>query len=345
MSEMLALGGFFPLELPRQVSDAAKTGGLLEAWTNGLPFAAFSNARSALSALIIRIKPTHVWLPSFVCTAVAEAVPKSVQRFYRIDGALTADIADLAQAAAGDVVLGVNYFGFVPDRLFLRFVKSRPEIVFVEDCAHCAVPGTAWGDWRLFSPRKVVGVADGGILVGTKQSAEPPQPTCRPNNANSLWRAPLLRFEDPLQEDSAKWHSANQAKETDVNVTNAGSTRLTLALLRLYDPQDIALRRRENFAVLKSVIGEHLFPLRMANDSVPFTFPVQLEPAKRDEVLRNLHAKGIFSAVHWKSLPIPRSDYPQAHLLSRSLISLPCDQRYEPAQMEFVAEVFRQSIR
>lgn len=344
MSAWLPIGGFFPLALPGCASCAGSSGGLLQAWTGGLPFAAFGNARSALSALITRVKPAHVWLPSFVCTAVAESVPHSLQRFYAVDGALAIDTDMLAQAKAGDVVLGVNYFGISPNKVFLRFVAARPDLVFVEDCAHCAVPGPAWGHWRLFSPRKVVGVADGGILVSMHPDAIPPQPAAEPDDASELWRAPLLRFEDPRQEGSAQWHPANQSKEAAMRVSNAGATRMSLALLGLHDPQEIACRRRDNFAVLQAAIGEHLLPLRMTADSVPFAFPVRLVPQRRDTVLRRLHASGIFAAVHWDTLPVAQTDFQQAHLLSRSLISLPCDQRYEATHMEYMAEIFRQAL-
>ncbi len=342
MNSLLPIGGFFPLDLRNCVSDS---GGLLRLWTGELPFSAFANARSALAALVAQLKPRRVWLPSFICNAVVEGVPHGLQCFYAISDALTADTGALAKATAGDMVLGVNYFGFGPDEDFLSFVAARPDLVFVEDCAHCVVSGTAWGDWRLFSPRKVVGVADGGILVGMRPNAVLPKPFVEANDPEWIWRAPLLRYEDSLQKRSAQWHPANQEKEANMKVSNSCATRLSLALLCLLDPQEIARCRRENFALLQATIGEYLLPLRETDHSVPFAFPVQLAPEQRDTVIRNLHANGIFAAVHWDRLPVKPHDFQQAHHLSQSLISLPCDQRYEAAHMDYITTIFRQVLK
>lgn len=342
MNARAPIGGFFPLALPHGTSPA---GGVLQAWTGGRPFTAFVNARSALHALIRQLDPPCVWLPSFICDAVAEGVPRTRQRFYAISETLSADTQALAAATAGDMVLGVNYFGFGPDEAFLRFVATRPDLVFVEDCAQCAMPGPAWGDWRLFSPRKVVGVADGGILLGTRPGATLPQPGTAPDDPAAIWRASLLRYEDPHQEGVTPWHPENQAKEARMRVESAGATRLSLALLGALDPQDMVRRRRENFAALQTAIGAYRLPLRERADSAPFAFPVQLAPQERDTVLRGLHAKGIYAAIHWRDLPVDPRTFKQAHALSHRLISLPCDQRYDATHMDYIATTFRQILR
>lgn len=344
MSTPLPIGGFFPLELPGPNVLSSPAAGLLHTWTQGRPFAAYGNARSALAALIAQHKPAQVWLPAFLCTVLTDAVAPALQRFYAIDGDLRADLDALAQAAPGDLVLGVNYFGCGPDAAFLRWVATRPDLVLVEDCAQDVVPGAAWGQWRLFSPRKVVGVADGGILVGLRPAADPPQPASPAADAALLWRAPLLRFEDPQQQGSVSWHAANQAREAAMRVSDHGATRLSLALLARYDAHDIALRRRANFAVLQAALGTHQLPLRAHAHSVPFAFPVRVAADHRDAVLRQLHAQGVYAAVHWSTLPVAAADFPQAHQLAQTLISLPCDQRYEAAHMHTLAAIFLQAL-
>ncbi|WP_019646420.1 DegT/DnrJ/EryC1/StrS family aminotransferase [Novispirillum itersonii] len=339
MSKAVAIGGFLPLELP------LGTGGLLKAWTAGCPFAAFRNARSALAALISQLSPPRVWLPAFICVAVTEGVPFSLRHYYRLNANLSPDVEDLKQAQPGDMILGVNYFGYQPDQAFLNFVTGRPDITFVEDCAHCVLPDEeAWGDWRLFSPRKVIGVADGGILVAKHSKCPPPQPTDNPRDADALWRAPLLRYEDEMQENSSIWHPDNQAKETAMTVDRTKMTRLTMAALALLEPESIAKKRRRNFAILKENIGEFLLPQSRSTKETPFCFPIRLPPDQRDRVLRHLHADKIFAAVHWTSLPVASAEFPEAHLLSQSLISLPCDQRYDADQMRSVATSLRQAL-
>ena len=47
--------------------------------------------------------------------------------------------------------------------MFCVLVVVCFDIFWIEDCAQALVPDVPWGDWQIFSPRKLFGVADGGV--------------------------------------------------------------------------------------------------------------------------------------------------------------------------------------
>ncbi|HET9051006.1 MAG TPA: hypothetical protein VFO60_04840, partial [Candidatus Dormibacteraeota bacterium] len=62
----------------------------------------------------------------------------------------------------------------------------------------------------------------------------------------------------------------------------------------------------------------------------------------RDELRRGLAREGIFAPIHWE-LPgaVTVREHPREHAIAASIVSLPCDQRYDAADMERVAASVR----
>ena len=66
------VGGFFELHAPDGGADGGPS--VLEAWTEGRPYAAFANARSAFAALAAVWPAAKIWLPAFVCVDVMDGL-------------------------------------------------------------------------------------------------------------------------------------------------------------------------------------------------------------------------------------------------------------------------------
>lgn len=331
------LGGFFGLDLPES------RGGLVRHWgaQHGL---GWFNATSALAALIRTLDPPAVWFPAFLCPELAEAAPEARRRFYPLDKALAPDMSALGDLAQGDLVLGVNYFGRDPGAAWRAFTTARPQVHFVEDCAQTIDTGAApWGGWRLFSPRKIAGIPDGGLLVPDGAARPmPPRPDPAPfADVQDGLAAKLARMERPAE--NALWHPMNQAHEAAHAITDHAISGLSMRLLGLIDEEAMAARRRENFRVLAGRLGDWAVIEGGDPSFVPFGFPVSVPASDRDAICQAMYAQGIFPAVHWRELPAPRSfarDWERA----ATYITLPCDQRYRPDDMLRLAEVFAAAV-
>src|SRR6266852_5720649 len=162
---MRYIGGFFGIELP-----PAGTPGLASFWSMPInPALTYVNGRSALAALLASVSPSKLWLPAYICRSVVQAAEATDTTFdfFPVNEMLQPDTAFLDSVArAGEIVLAVDYFGRSPEPEFLDFVERRRDLQFVEDACHAFDTGTAqWGHWCLRSPRKLVGVPDGGFLI------------------------------------------------------------------------------------------------------------------------------------------------------------------------------------
>lgn len=305
-------------------------------WTaDGPDVSAFSTARAALAALLTARCVKRLWLPAYCCDSLAEAArARGVElAWYAVDARLQASTADLeAGLVSGDAVVAIAYFGRAPDDCLRALASRRQDALWIEDRAQAldtTVPSL--GAITLYSPRKLLGVADGGLLVG----ADLPVADPRPIDQAELWRPNDLRRADPEGLAPDAWFSRFQAREAAFDASSAPSSARTLTALQGFDPTlEIRVRRR-NWGVLAQRLGDLMLWDDPAPAFAPLAFPVVIDDASA--LGAYLAERGIWAARHWTQLPSPAS-YRAAHDLSAHCLSLPLDGRYDRADMERVAD-------
>lgn len=325
------IGGFLPLAID-ELPAAADTP--WERWTrDARSVLSFHNARSALVWLLRRKSIGRIWLPAYLCPEIASAVRGAGidLAFYGVGDRLAPDAAGLdARLRRGEAALGVDYFGAPPRQDFLALVAARSDVLWIEDRAQALDPGTSWGDWLLYSPRKLLGVADGGLLVSHRETLSAPE---QPAAEELAFMMPALeRFEDAAEARHRAWYKRYRAAEDAICVSLQSMSRLTQALLRRLDFPAIAAARRRNAAQLSRAFAAIARPpLGLSSGAVPFGVPVGTGDAA--SVSARLAERGLFCARHWPALACSAEEFPDEHRLARSLLTLPCDQRYGEAEM------------
>lgn len=343
------LGGFFELEeAPRST-----TGGpsLFEFWTRGQgPFYCFGLARSALRQLLARIAPPRFWVPAYICASVSQQAPDSTLRFYPLEGDLEPNVSFLdARVQDGDVLLGVNYFGRPPGDAFRAFVADRPSVTFIEDCAQTIDTGLPpWGQWRLFSPRKLLGVPDGGLLVHIGAPDRPIHFDNSESPDNGALRAMKARRADPAGRNWADWHDSYETWRLSLKPSARAMSKTTLDILTTTPVAPMADRRTANFTRLSESLQEIAFGSPYDHDQlhfVPFGFPINLSPDLRTSIRRALWEARIYTFRHFADLPSPAADFPYEWGLSESLLTLPCDQRLTLDDIDRIVTVVQKTLR
>ena len=335
---MKFIGGFFELDL-----GFASRGPTTNLCLPTISTITFENGRSALCAWLQDTRAPKVWIPSYICPSVVEAVIHSdtPYGYYRVDSELQPDIAYLSKfVAPKEVVLAVDYFGSPPPRGFREWAATASEVTFVEDCSQALCTGAdPWGGWRLFSPRKLLGVPDGGYMVCTFPETENRNHISqKKSNANSAFAA-LARFEDTDGTENLEWHRANQDREKSMGVSTRPMSRLSRAIISNLDLNLIARKRLENYHSLDRTLSGISFFQGKQIDFCPLGYPLRLSEHDRETLRATLISKGIFPTVHWENLPSPNDIFAESHQLSREILTLPCDQRYSRVEMELVAQV------
>lgn len=300
----------------------------------------FWNARAALAHLLRTQGVRRVWLPAYICQAPAQAAAEDGREvlYYRVGGDLAPDDAQLAAGLAdGDAVLGVDYFGAPAPRLpalALRF----PKVMWIQDRAQALWPDAApWGGHVLYSPRKVAGTPDGGVLVSL---AEPlPEPEWASDDDLARLAPSRLRAADPLGLASETWFPAYRAAEAAMTSAPRPISQVSEAVLDHLDVPAMVARRRRNAARLLDRVGEAaLFGPERLLAGTPLGVPVLTRDA--GAVAARMAQAGVFCARHWADLPSPASAFAAEHDLSRRLLTLPCDHRYSDEDMDRAAEIF-----
>ena len=309
--EPRAIGGYFELELSR--AEATLHDGALR----------FQSSRAAFLALLRAMRPTAVWMPWYTCDAMIEPLRMTgtpVKR-YRLEADLRVQSVDVAQ---GEWLVYVNYFGLCAqqiDDVLSRFPRER--VVIDNAQALFAQPAACLA--TLYSPRKFLGVPDGGYLA-TQQPIEMPE---------AIDNASLLRCEHlltRLAKDAEAGYADYAAAEDSLKYQEPlRMSALTQRLLAGIDYESVRARRVENFAFLHEKLQRYnRFKFRYDEHAVPLCYPFFGAPAGVREALR---AQRIYTPTYWPDVAAAEGAPDFERGLPDSTLCLPCDQRLTLADL------------
>lgn len=304
-----------------------------------------ANARSGIMILVDLLEPVNVWMPSYLCPTMIEAVDqkKTNLRFYEIDYDLQVPSVNwIEQIEAGDLVVLIDYFGFPMDPNVSTLAKKRGAWVLEDACqALLSEHVGQYSDFVLFSPRKFIGVPDGGIVVSccdiTFDNIElKPVPT-------AWWlkmlEAVINRREFDGLGGGRRWYQL--FKETDTTTPCgyfAMSDLSKMLLFNCFDYSQIAQRRIENYSLLLHKLKHIALLDNLPKRSVPLGFPVR--HSKREQIRKNLFKEQIYPPVHWAIEGTVPNEFHESHLLENDIMTLLCDQRYSLHDISRLVTVF-----
>lgn len=333
MTGRFGIGGFFGLEPP---TGPCPWRSVLDTWArDGAGWIGFHNARSAFAFLVRSLGPRTLWLPHYLCADMDQPAGVRV-RSYGDGGDAPIEEGDLA---VGDMVLATAFFGAPVIESIRRLAARRRDVIWVEDRAQALlVPEeeSLADAWRLYSPRKLLGVADGGLLVGRIDVL--PSPDLAPPPREHLAAAPAraaARSPAELQAAYARYREI----ERDHRVADLAMSDRSREILSGTGIERLAERRRANFAILHQRLADVAAPVvaRLRRSPAPFGYPVLIE-RDRDGVAARLASDGFFCAVHWRDLVRGAADSPAALALASRMLTLPVDHRYGANEMDALAD-------
>jgi hypothetical protein len=311
----------------------------------------FLNARCAVYGVCQSVQPRTVWLPSYLCSAILDpfrnlAVPI---RYYDAGPNLETHAAGwIADVAPGDLVLLIHYFGF-PNAAFPAGLLKGRGAAIIEDASQGLFIKQQYSEsiCIVYSPRKFLGVPDGGLMAYSRSNAldfgllEPPP--------IEWWKSALavtqMRREFDLLGGENLWFSLYREVEDTCPVGPYRSSDITRVVIETGTDYDFIKRvRRENYLALRERLKEFaLFP-ELDTETVPLGFPVCVDAHRRDKVIDHLYSQRIYPPVHWHIEGIVPEQYRESHSLSQRILTLICDQRYTISDMMRQADAFISAI-
>jgi hypothetical protein len=314
----------------------------------------FASGRAALCALYRQWTQRHpgaqLWLPDYLCSdLVSSLLLRNIPiRFYLDDPERIGPDLDHLRAAAGDMVLAVNYFGVRSGDQWRAWRESIPAIGLVEDHTHD--PHSLWArssiaDFAFASLRKTIPIPDGAIAWSPRLLPLPQAAPGGPDVGSSLKLAAMLYKNRYL--DSGE--TLPSLKEAFLQLQKRGEQLLLEPkneAISLWS-QDAVCRgapspwrsqRERNVRSLLELApsvarGKPLF-LSWPAGHCPFNaiYLFEDEPA-RDRVRSRLIASQVYTPVHW-----PLGNASDASIdLSKRILTIPVDFRCDDDQIQRIA--------
>jgi len=310
----------------------------------------YANARSAIWAILVTLRPKTVWYPSYLCPSMLhiQEIAGIQGRFYPVDTKLQVnDVSWIENVGYGDVVLFIDYFGFQHTAELYDNVKRNGAYV-LEDASQALLSENvgAYSDYYVLSPRKYIGLPDGGVLC-TKQNV--PSIDMQLHSPSEEWwlkaySTVLLRYRwdnDDLQVSQDDWYQERKRAGKDIPCGPYSISTMSLSILKSanVDWQNIMRKRRENYLFLQERFKYIAIFDMLPSDVVPLGFPIRVPAHKRDSILKELYIHQIYPPVHWRLENIIPSEWVDSLVLSAEEITLPCDQRYTIDDMNYMSDI------
>ena len=317
----------------------------------------YRSGRDAMKAAARIIGGRRVLLPALCCESMI--LPFSANGydvgFYRMNTDLTGDEEDVrAKLTDGTVLLYMRYFGIRPftDEFLLSLRESGRGIILVEDRTHdVIIPRGEEGftpDAVLASLRKWAALPEGGMLR-TEMGSCTAGADARFGDARRAAMEMKVRYLETWEPELKKefldmLHGAERL--LDESGEPCGMSAEYEALLRCIDFTALLEKRRANVARLRERLaaldGTELRFLSAQPEESTLYFPVYIE--KRGDVQRAMAQRGVYCPVIWPEPEAARGVCEVSRYVTGHMLALPCDQRYTPEDMDFIADTLIEAL-
>lgn len=315
-SVMPEIGGFLELALP-DFGDPFPSS-----------FLRFQSARSALRAVLESSEFARVLLPAYICDSVVRAVADAgrTPEFYRLDAQLSPVVS--VAVPEDTAVLCVNYFGLCNGIVALEKSKVAPSQLIIDNTQALFAPhAEVFGS--IYSPRKFVGLPDGGFLA--TRGAKIAMPKDEDQGSMRRMEHLLVRMAGTARQGYSSFVASGHSLE---DTRPLRMSRLTNRLLRSIDMKVVKSRRRANFARLARAfdsINARRWTLGRA--CVPLCYPLVLKKDVRN-VRKMLAEKNIYVPAYWNDARQRIEDDSIEKTMLDNCLALPCDQRYTTVHID-----------
>ena len=328
----------------------------------------FDSGRSALKCCLqdLALSRNEIFLlPSYLCPAVLQPFNELHvhYEFYEVDNQLHINVESIKRKMRQSVrgILIIHYFGFPIGAGFWDYwskLRNRP--VLVEDCSQALLTkhDESWlghrGDYSFTSLRKWVSVPDGAWLLSRRKLRDSylvgkKTEFVIKRMLGMILKDTYLKQEHASEEEYQSFLELLRGAEASLDAQSdiVGISDWTVKLLSKFDWQAIMSTRQHNYRYLASCLEDikvirPLFP-KLPREVGPLGFPIVANsPKGRDTLKEFLVDHGVYPPIHW-TLPIEvdKKEFHGSWELSRRILTLPIDQRYGGAEMEYIGHILR----
>jgi len=320
MGELMEIGGFFGLEMSENneyYADAIK----------------LNSARSAIQYIIKAQNLSLLYIPSYICNSVIEAIEscKIKYQFYNINNDF--EMLDLIRLNSHEKLLYVNYFGLKNTYVNTLCEKYKEGLILDNSQAFYKKPIVNID--TFYSPRKFFGVSQGGYLFTNSFISEKLEKSTIDESAYYLLQ----------RQDSSGQNAYYNFQKNEENLRNTGillMSKLTECILSSISYEKYKDIRERNFKYLhKFLESENDFRFDFTSFSAPLGYPFLSE---HDGLREYLISKKVYIATYWPEvLDRVRLESIEGRF-TKKLLLLPIDQRYDEGHMQEILKFIQEFL-
>jgi len=312
---MKEIGGFFELEVNNSKeyhSDALS----------------LNTGRNCLEYILRARNISKIYIPYFVCDVVLEPITKMniEYEFYRINSSFEPLFEKTL--SSNEVFLYVNYFGLKQNVVELLSCKYGNKLVIDNTQAFFSKPINNID--TFYSPRKFVGVADGGYLYTNKRLDIKFDKDVSFNRMSHLIKR--LDCGADISYSDFKDNTQNLVCNEILEMSN-----ITHSILSGIDYEKIRKIREDNFLYLHNELSKYNeLDISVENINGPMVYPFMIRKNKLREILIE---NKIFVAMYWPNV-IDWCDINYLeYSMTKYILPLPIDQRYSIKEMKKILSI------
>lgn len=319
----MEIGGYFNLELGRSEGAAL-----------GSNYLGLNSGRHALE-YILRSMPgiKKIHIPYFTCDVILEPI-NTLQipcQYYTINQDLEIDWNTL-EVAKDELLIYTNYFGIKDG--YIHGTLSKYNLPIIIDNAQALFSQPVSFFPSFYSPRKFVGIPDGGWLYLPEEYEN--KELFRSLEYDVSWDrcSHLLKR---IELEAKEGH--RDFKENSLKLKGQPVKKMSILTQRLIEPIDftaLSKKRLENFNFLDKILRPHNgLKIDLSEGAIPMVYPLLIEGDRRQTLIDNK----IFVATYWPNVFQWCQSGQFEYYLCQHLLPLPIDQRYGLEEMKQILKV------
>jgi dTDP-4-amino-4,6-dideoxygalactose transaminase len=327
----------------------------------------YGNASHALRDILVylsakrRIARPNIVLPAYIPAKLYRAIAAAgyQPRFYAIKDECMFDCDEIDMLIDNETtaIFGIHYFGHPTDIIGLREIADRKKIKLIEDCAHVLIGSTkgrplgTFGDFAIFSPRKMLQLPSGGFLVSKESLDNFSRSSVKRANtistASKFLGTRLKRVYYKFTGCKDIFHLERLPKIGHFDPSREASifvkkmSPVTSAYLKVTDIRRHSFIRKQNYNYLLDRLAslEIMKPLfnDRPKDWEPYSLPMLVLVGDRIELQKRLMNSGISTGLGWPESPFGNKDR-KTRNLSQQLIELPVHPLMLKGQLNNIVE-------
>ena len=291
-----------------------------------------NTGRNALEYILRSIGEVNgVYLPYYTCEVVLEPLKKLhiPWMYYHINARF--EIADEIHPQKGEFIIANNYYG-IKDAYIHTLADQFGDHLIV-DCAQAFFARPIKGIKAFYSPRKFVGVADGGVAyLGNVPDGRVPvrEMECTEDHDSHLYKRKQFDAETGFSD----------FKENEVKLCRQPirlMSHYTKHILDHIDYDKVIDRRRANYLFFHDRLADNnVLKIALDNNVVPMVYPYLTDS---QDLKHRLISERVYVATYWPNVMDWVNEGDWEHYLISKLCPIPIDQRYDKKELERIISI------